>query len=258
MQNPIEAETDLEAKILAAARLHDINETDPDDIFVVGYPKSGNTWMQHLLTGLRFGINPRWSPDSLVQDLVPDIYFTKFYKRYLTPTFFKTHELPKPRHRRVIYLIRDGRDAMVSYFHYLDALGASPDRLQLVSSGAGLFPCRWHEHVEAWLANPYEADMITVSYERLKADLTRELRRICEFAGLERGQATLGFIAQNCTFEIMRENERKYGRADPAWPKDKAFIRRGEVGSHKDEMEPQILEAFLQLSAPALERLGYL
>jgi sulfotransferase family protein len=258
MPNPIDTETASELKILTAARLHPINDINPDDIFVAGYPKSGNTWMQHLLTGLLFGIDPRLSPDSLVQDLVPDIYFTKFYKRYLTPTFFKTHDLPKPQHRRVIYLIRDGRDAMVSYFHYLAALGALSDPLELVSTGAGLFPCRWHEHVEAWLANPYHADMITVSYERLKGDLMTELRRICDFAGLERGQTILTFVAQNCTFATMRENEIKYGRADPAWPRDKPFVRRGEVGSYKDEMEPEILEAFLQLSAPVLERMGYL
>jgi hypothetical protein len=49
----------------------------------------------------------------------------------------------------------------------------------------------------------------------------------------------LSFIALNCTFETMRENERKFGRADPAWPKDKAFVRRGEIGSYKDEMPPE-------------------
>jgi hypothetical protein len=74
-----------------------------------------------------------------VQDLVPDVYYTKFYKRYFTPTFFKTHDLPKPQHRRVIYLVRDGRDAMVSYFHHIAALGDPPDCLKLVATGEGLF-----------------------------------------------------------------------------------------------------------------------
>jgi hypothetical protein len=149
------ARTASDNQLLAAAKLLRMNDFDPNDIFTVGYPKSGNTWMQHLLAGLVFGIEPRLGPDSLVQDLVPDVHFSKFYKRYLTPTFFKTHDLPEPKYRRVIYLVRDGRDAMVSYFHHLAALGKRPDCLKLVATGEGLFPCRWHEHVEAWLKNPY-------------------------------------------------------------------------------------------------------
>jgi hypothetical protein len=57
---------------------------------------------------------------------------------------------------------------MISYFHHLAAIGQRPDCLKLVATGEGLFPCRWHEHVQAWLKNPYEAEMITVSYEMLK------------------------------------------------------------------------------------------
>jgi Sulfotransferase domain len=258
VQNLIETEGKSESEFLAAARMQSINDFNPDDIFVAGYPKSGNTWMQHLIAALIFGMDPRLALDSLVQNLVPDVYFTKFYKRYLTPTFFKTHDLPKPHHRRVIYLVRDGRDAMVSYFHHLAALGPSPDCLKLVATGDGLFPCRWHEHVEAWLENPYGAEMITVSYEMLSRDRITELGRICAFAGLERGQGTLSFVAQNCTFETMREKERKFGWANPDWPKAKAFVRRGKVGSYKDEMPPEILEAFLQISTPALKRMGYL
>jgi hypothetical protein len=246
-----------EQQVLAAARLQAIDDFNPDDIFVVGYPKSGNTWMQHLLAGLIFGIDPRFAPDLLVQDLVPDVYYTKFYKRYLTPTFFKTHDLPKPQHRRVIYLVRDGRDAMVSYFHHLAALGDRPDPLKLVATGEGLFPCRWHEHVEAWMANPYNAEMMTVSYERLTSNRTTELQRICEFAGFTREEATLRTVAQNCTFEIMREKEKQFGWAGD-WPKDQPFMRRGKVGSFKDEMPPEILEAFLKVSAHMLERMGYL
>ena len=54
---------------------------------------------------------------------------------------------------------------MVSYFHYLAAIGQRTDCLKLVVIGEGLFPCRWHEHAQAWLKNPYQAEMSIVSYE---------------------------------------------------------------------------------------------
>lgn len=44
-----------------------------EDIFLVSYPRSGNTWMRTLLTYLIFKINP----DSLnnLKYYVPDIYY---------------------------------------------------------------------------------------------------------------------------------------------------------------------------------------
>jgi hypothetical protein len=146
---------------------------------------------------------------------------------------------------------------MVSYFHYLNALGHRMDYLNLVETGEGLYPCRWHEHVESWLANPYDAEMITVKYESLHRGTVAELEKICAFAGLEREREMLESIAQKTTFEMMRGREKKLGWANTLWPRDKAFIRRGKIGSFTDEMPRQALETFLKASQPALHRLGY-
>jgi Sulfotransferase domain len=250
--------TDPLQDILAEAKLQKITDFNSQDIFVAGYPKSGNTWMQYLLAALRFGIKSSLAPDSLVQDLVPDVHYKRLYRRYLTPTFFKSHHLPQPKFRRVIYLVRDGRDVMVSYFHHLNAIGGQPDYLQLVTTGEGLFPCRWHEHVEAWLANPHGAEMMTISYENLQNNTVAELQKICEFAGLECEQGMLELVARETTFEAMRAKEKKSGWENPVWPSDKAFFRRGKVGSFQDEMPKQVLEAFTKISMPTLQRLGYL
>lgn len=230
---------------------------EPADAFIVGYPKSGNTWMQHLLAALVFGLDGRLTPDSLVQDLVPDLHSVSSYKRYLTPTFFKTHDLPQPRFRRVIYLVRDGRDALVSYFHHLAALKSPLADWEKLATGEGIFPCPWHKHVDSWLANPYGSDLIVVKYEALKKNPVRELRRICDFAGLERDRRTQRFAAQTSTFKVMKEKESKFGWASPAWPKDKAFLRRGQIGSYRDEIPLSALETFMKRSAATLARLGY-
>lgn len=236
--------------------LESIQKAGPDDIFVVGYPKSGNTWLQHLLTSLVYGLDIRYTPPVLMNDLMPDLDVRKFYRRYCSPMFFRTHDLPKPTFRRVIYLIRDGRDVMVSFFHYQAALdGAAPDFEKIVN-GAGLpFPCRWDEHVEAWMANPYGAEMMIVRYEALKQDAAAELARIAAFGGLDRDRASVDAAVRNCTFEAMKRYEETMGFE--TFPKEKQFVRRGIVGSFKDEMPTEILGAFTRQSARALRAAGY-
>src|ERR1035441_1450445 len=94
----------------------------PDDLFIIGFPKSGHTWTQNLIAEALYGFSAETTPDKLIQDLVPDIHYRKYYKRYHSPMFFKAHALPAPEFRRVIYLLRDGRDAIVSYLHHLEAI----------------------------------------------------------------------------------------------------------------------------------------
>jgi len=229
-----------------------------EDVFIVGYPKSGNTWFQDIAAGLAFGMLPEFAPPSLVRGLVPDVGAFPHYKRYITPMFFKSHAMPVPDYKRVVYLLRDGRDAMVSFHHHIAAMeNRSVDFLETVQTGRSL-PCKWHEHVEAWLDNPFQAKMIVIKYEELKKNTVHELQRFCDFAGLKRSPEFLKMIAEGTGFEKMRDKEIKLGVGDPQWPKGKTFRRRGSVGSYKDEMPPEVLNAFLKDSAGTLRRCGYL
>ncbi len=235
-----------------------ITEFSPDDIFVVGYPKSGNTWVQELVAGAIHGVMPEFAPFSLVQDLVPDVHYQPWYKRHSTPMFFKSHALPTPEYRRVVYLLRDGRDAMVSFLHYRQALEHRTfNFLEFVTNDALTPPCKWHKHVEAWTANPFKADIITIRYEDLQDDPVRELQRLCKFAGLQRPLWLLKAAAQSARFQTMQSKESVQGNYSTVWPRDKLFRRRGLVGSYKDEMPAEALEAFLRDSAQTLRQCGY-
>jgi len=249
----------LELKVAGATGLVPISEFLEEDVFIVGYPKSGNTWFQNLIMGLVYGLNPLYAPDKLVQDLVPDVHFKRYYKRYGTPMFFKSHHLPISEYKRVVYLLRDGRDVMVSYWHQLNAIQRREiDFLDMIQSGYALFPCRWHEHVDKWLSNPYNAEMIVIKYENLRRNPARELNNFCKFVGIERGESLLSQVIESASFSKMRQRELAFGWDYPAWPKDKFFVRRGQVGSYIDEMPPDVLEAFLRQAGAILERCEYM
>jgi hypothetical protein len=234
-----------------------IAQTEPADVFLVAYPKSGITWLQSLVAGAIFGFDPEQAPDRLTQDLVPDVHYKACYKRYRTPTFFKTHHLPRPEYSRVVYLLRDGRDVMVSYRHHLQALGQGGEDFAAMIGGAGLYPCKWHEHVEQWTANPQGAELLLIRYEDLQADAAGELARFCAFIDEPRDPAELARVAANCSFAAMRRREERFGWDNAAWPRDKPFVRRGIAGSHRDEMPPEVLATFLAEAEPALRRYGY-
>lgn len=236
-----------------------ISEFDPQDIFIAGYPKSGNTWFQELVAGIVYGVMPEFSVPSMVQDSVPDVHFSGFYRRYSTPMYFKTHHLPRPEYKRAVYLLRDGRDAMVSFFHYSNAVEKGRQTfVQMVQDGPYLAPCKWHEHVKAWQTNPFGASLITIKYEDLRRDATAELMRFCEFAGIERDRSFVQSIAEATAFDKMQSKEaRQKLYTTNSWPKDKLFRRRGQVASYKDEMPPEALAAFMAESGETLRACGY-
>jgi hypothetical protein len=255
---------DLPATPLSPTEFTPIRQSRPEDIFIVGYPKSGNTWVQNLVSGIVYGADPELTPDSVIQELVPDVHAKQYYKRFATPTYFKSHDLPAPEHKRVVYLLRDGRDAMVSFLHYIRVCRhPNLEFLEFVHnvnkwSGQG----KWSEHVEKWLSNPYQSLMMTIRYEDLLGDTVRELRRFCEFLGIRRAQGHLETVAAKASFAKMRQKEVNQAGwsngSHASWPKDQFFIRRGKSGSYKDEMPSDVLDAFLQDAGSTLSKCGYL
>jgi hypothetical protein len=234
---------------------------EPDDIFVAAYPKSGSTWFQSLIAGTVYGINLEHASYKLIGDIVPEYGRDGYYKRYQTPMFYKTHELPDPKMRRVVHLVRDGRDVMVSYYYFRHARGTQKKsdywdiaRGETVPPRIGL----WHTHTDEWLSNPYGADILRIRYEDLLEDGLTELQRFCEFARIERPTGWLQDVLTQTDFKKMREREQRDGMGNlRKWPKDKMFMRRGKSGSFKDEMPVDVLNTFMKIAGSTMDKLGY-
>lgn len=248
------------ASTLQESNYYLINNSSPEDVFIVGYPKSGNTWVQSLIAGILYGIDTEILPDSLVQEIVPDVHFNKFFKRFSDITFFKSHHLPRRNYKKVIYLVRDGRDVMLSYLSWNRIQGAADFLEDMIIDGKGLFPSKWNEHVEQWHENSFNAEILYIRYEDLLVSPNDELKKICDFSGMSRSGTIIKRAVDGCSFKKMQQKESRFGISDTRWKGDSnknRFFRQGRAGSYKTEFPEELLSLFEKQSRKALDLFGY-
>lgn len=96
----------------------------------------------------------------LAHDLVPNSDVGRYCRRYAKPMYFK---LPA-----FVYLLRDGRDAMVSYRYYSEAVDeVKYDFLEFLSPETRLYFCHWAAHVNGRMtSSKYRAHMLIIKYPR--------------------------------------------------------------------------------------------
>ena len=235
----------------------------PSDIVMAGYPKSGNTWMQNLLAGLIYGIDTHYLPDKLTQELIPDLDYKLFFKRMGNEMCFKTHDLPSPKFRKVIHLIRDPRDVMASYYAMVKGRGKNVSQRSLIVDNEEMLFGNWHNHTNAWRDNPYKAEILLVRYEDLISDTSNEIKRILNFIGLERTNDTINrAIAGNSIIE-MKKKEALYGFDKQFinkenWVEGHTFVRNGQKGGGKKELEPELVDFILSKNKDLLNYYKYL
>lgn len=237
--------------------LSPISPYNANDVFIVGWPKSGNTWMQRIITSLKFGISGPLLNDHICQLLVPDVHLRSHHHRYSPECFFKSHQLPQANMKKVIHIVRDGRDALVSYWYMLQKMNKTVDFEEMVLSGASCVPCDWVTHCEKWLQNPYSSNIHLMRYEDLLNSPEFEMQKICEFLQIDRSSAEIDQCVEDTSFRAMKKIETDSGWANKAWPEDKAFLREGKSGKHQELLNGSLLGKFELKASSIMSDLGY-
>lgn len=235
------------------------NPLYPDDVFLVSYPKSGNTWVRFLIANL-INKNPEDIVDfHSVQKIVPEVIRNnEFLDKLERPRVIKSHgtytEYPK-----VIYLVRDGRDVYVSYYFYrLNRLGENISFYDFLKR-QDHYPCLWKNHVESWLFRQNNrSKILLVKYEDILLDCRQVLNRIINFIGLQvTEEQIIGAIAGS-KFDNMRKLEKQRGR--PYKEEEKGpdiFMRQGQQGNWHDFFGIEERRIFKFREGNTLIKLGY-
>ncbi|HMJ12437.1 MAG TPA: sulfotransferase domain-containing protein [Polyangiaceae bacterium] len=245
------------------------------DVCFVSYPKAGRTWLRMLLGSVlqgHFGVRAD-SPMELESfaDLdarIPRIFVTHDGVRFRSTPDELGRSKKKYAKKRVILLVRDPRDIVVSRYFHAAKRGAAPyqhsiSRFMRGRRGGYATILEFHRIWAAQLSVPRQ--LLLVRYEDMIDDPARELRRVLEFLELDRVPPELVAAAVAAgSFNAMRQLEerdafnsvrlRPIDSRDP----DSFKVRRGKVGGYRDYMDELDLR-FLdsQLAAADLRGFGY-
>ncbi|MCC9624258.1 sulfotransferase domain-containing protein [Thalassospira sp. MA62] len=212
-----------------------------DDTFLVEFPKSGITWLTFLIASVNLqksGI-PRKPTFFAINDIVPDIHRS----RHLPPPlpfpghrFVKSHAPHNDLYSKVIYLVRDPRDVMVSYHVFATKLGWYNGSLHDFIRDPIFGIDAWVSHAQSWLTQTQPSVSFSViRYEDLIEDPAGVLEKIYALLGFSIEKAILQTAVKDAAFDRMQENEVFCAKDNLSLPKNFTFVRKGG-SSHKDEL----------------------
>lgn len=225
------------------------------DYFLASYPRSGNTWMRFLLANLL-------SEDDLeidfhnLHEYVPELGRNNDIINSLEGLrIIKTHRIYSECPARAVYLIRDGRDVYVSYYHY---------RLPQLSPGTTFsdflrredhFPCLWKDHIISWQRCP-DDQILFIHYEDMIRDTAEELKKVVKFCGMQLDQHRINRAVMQSRFERMKKIDQEKGRKYNLTG-TKSFVRKGKPGNWREWFSEADKEFFKERAGEMLIMLGY-
>ena len=215
--------------------------------WLASYPRSGNTLLRIILKRC-FGLTSQSVyddeefSDAALRDVVGHETVGDDPARFLRQAqderrrlYIKTHELPPGDRHPVIYVMRDGRAAVVSYIHFLrEILKRDVASGDVISGKVGV---SWSRHVRARTLPPRPGTLV-LRYEDLAIGEAGTLKKISAFIGLPQRQA----------FDIS------FDRLHALAP---SFFRSGSNRKNIAELNSKEEQLFEQMHGTTLRALGY-
>lgn len=240
----------------------------PDDVFLVSYPRSGNTWLRFLVGNL---IHPE-TPATFanIEAFVPSIYVNRDAKlRALPrPRVLKSHESFFGKYRKVIYIVRGPRDIAVSYYHYQIKYRQLPPGfpleefvpLLIADNFEGLYG-PWGDHVMSWLAMRDTRDaFLLLRYEDLMQNPARELAKVAALLGIpaapERVRQAVERSSANRMSSLEKEQSRQWVSTKKS-RQDIPFVRAAGCGQYKSALSEESVRQIESAWGAVMLSLGY-
>lgn len=238
-----------------------------DDVFITSYPKSGNTWIRFLIANL---IHPQEPVTFLnIGRILPDPEWQSrnILKRCPRPRVIKSHHPFDPRYKKVVFIVRDPRDIVLSEHFFLVKRSAIPGDTSIVEyvqqfvKGETTDYGSWGQNVGSWLLARYNTPgFLPLRYEDLIERPVEGLAKIASFLGLSADEAQLARAVQFSSADYMRKLEQQQAdkwEVTKATRKDMAFMRSAKSGGWKTSLPVEAVAHMEVAWGKLMQALGY-
>ena len=195
------------------------------DVFVVGTPKSGTTWLQQIVHQLTTGGDMDFSDILEVDPIIEfahDLQQDLEVERKHFPRCFKTHYwYPRcPKGARYIWCVREPCAVAYSLFNMFQGWYFQPGEISVDDFTRDVW-LTWGEpervtdyascfhHLASWWPHRNDPNVLLVFYEDLKECYESSVRSVAEFLGIT-DESCIRVALERGTFEFMKQHSDKF------------------------------------------------
>lgn len=218
-----------------------------DDIFLVSYPKSGNTWISFILANIiiqklkldievnNFNIHGFIPDIHQGQDIASDLGFFPF-KRMI-----KSHGSFTPLYKNTIYIVRDPRSVLSSYYKFQTGLGLFKGDISTFIRSKNFGVDAWVAHLQGWLDGVTPSMRFRIfRYEDFKKEPAKMIENLAHLIGVTLTEGELDKVISLSSFENMRKLEENTATLSlKKAAKEFRFVRKGEIAGWKEELSEE-------------------
>jgi sulfotransferase family protein len=217
-------------------------------IWLASYPRSGNTFVRNVLYEV-YGLESSAFHNLKSRKLDPDYKQYPVVKTHLLPDQLEPADASIP----VVYIVRDGRDALVSQAHhhinFIDPQANWTSILEeAVFASEGTYFGGWALNVAQWVQR---ADLL-LRFEDIIKDPMEELEKLRTVIDLPEPN-----VSRLPRFEQLKFGKPKYGRSEGKGALNERFFRKGKTGTWKDEFPKWLFHYFWVYHGRVMEKMGY-
>jgi len=240
----------------------------PDDTFLVSFPRSGNTWTRFLVCNL---LNPD-DPVNFAQleSRIPEIYDVtdRALRAFPRPRMIKSHESFDPRYKKIIYIVRDPRDVLLSYYEFQLKRRVITEECSLEDFVPRFMDSEfepktgsWRDHVVSWISTRGgQKNFLQLRYEDMLANTERESTKIASFLGIDAKAERIARAVELSSADRMRKLESEQSgewKETKETRQDKPFVRTATAGGWKSALPEHCVAEIESAWGDVMRSVGY-